>query len=78
MAQTIPLTNFGAYLQNAKAIQRKLRGRTVSPAVMREAVADLADLAAKSLEEAAQVFEGLTMVVLSLHPDVMRGPRREA
>ena len=46
------------------------------PAPVRHAVMDLADLAAKALEEAAQVFEGLALIVLALHPEVMRGRSR--
>jgi len=66
-----------ALLAEAKAIRRDLRNSTGSPAAVRKAVEDLADLAAKAMEEAAQVFEGLTMTVLALHPDVTRAPQRE-
>jgi len=76
MAQRIPLTNFPQYLTEAEAIRRNLRESTASPEAVRQAVVDLADLAAKGLEEAAQVFEGLALVVLSHHPDVKRAPRR--
>jgi maltooligosyltrehalose synthase len=77
MAKTIPLTNFVTYMAEAKAIRRDLRNSTGSPAAVRKAVEDLADLAATAMEEAAQVFEGLAMTVLALHPDVTRAPQRE-
>ena len=77
MAQRIPLTNFPQYLTEAEAIRRNLRESTASPEAVRQAVVDLADLAAKALEEAAQVFEGLAMILLSLHPEVTRGRPRE-
>ena len=77
MAKTIPLTNFSTYLTEAHAIRRDLRESTGSPEAVRQAVVALADLVAKGLEEAAQVFEGLVLVVLSHHPDVRRAPRRQ-
>jgi len=77
MAKSIPLTNFAKYMRVAEAIRRDLRKSPGSPAAVRQAVVDLADLAAKALEEAAQVFEGLAMILLSLHPDVTRGRPRE-
>jgi len=76
MAATSPLTNFPTYLTEAHAIRQHLRESPGSPEAVRQAVMDLADLAAKGLEEAAQVFEGLALVVLSHHPDVRRAPRR--
>ena len=76
MARKIPLTNFTKYRLVAEGIQRDLRKNPRSPAAVRQAVLDLADLAAKGLEEAAQVFEGLELVVFAHHPDVTRGPRR--
>jgi hypothetical protein len=76
MARKIPLTNITKYMLVAEGIQRDLRKNPRSPAVVRRAVLDLTDLVAKGLEEAAQVFEGLTMVVFSHHPDVTGGPRR--
>jgi len=77
MAATSPLTNFLTYLTEAHAIRQNLRESPGSPEAVRQAVVALADLAAKGLEEAAQVFEGLALVVLSHHPDLTRGPRRQ-
>jgi len=76
MAKRIPRTNFAEYWRVAEAIRRDLRASTGSPVAVRQAVLNLADLVAKALEEAAQVSEGLSMVVLAQHPDVTRGPRR--
>jgi len=73
MAATSPLTNFLTYLTEAHAIRQNLRESPGSPEAVRQAVVALADLAAKGLEEAAQVFEGLALVVLSHHPDLTRG-----
>ena len=77
MARRIPLTNFTKYMTEAQAIGRNLRESAGSPETVRQAVLDLTDLAAKSLEEAAQVFEGLALVVLSQHPGVTRARPRE-
>jgi hypothetical protein len=77
MAKSIPLTNFTKYMTEAQAISRNLRESTGSPEAVRQAVMDLTDLAAKSLEEAGQVFEGLALVVLSQHPAVTRARPRE-
>lgn len=78
MAKTIPLTNFAKFMTDARAIQRGLGGEAASPETIRQAVVDLTDLCAKALEEAAQVFEGLALLVMSLHPEVTRArPRRK-
>jgi len=53
------------------------RRRAGALETVRQTVMDLTDLAAKSLEEAAQVFEGLALVVLSQHPAVTRARPRE-
>lgn len=76
MAKRIPRTNFAEYWRVAEAIRWDLRASTGSPVAVRQAVLNLAELVAKALEEAAQVAEGLSMVVLAQHPDVTRGPRR--
>ena len=76
MATRIPRTNFAEYWRAAEAVRRDLRASTGSPVAVRQAVVDLADVVAKALEEAAQVAEGLSMVVLAQHPDLTRGPRR--
>jgi len=77
MARRIPLTNFTKYMTEAQAIGRNLRESAGSLETVRQTVMDLTDLAAKSLEEAAQVFEGLALVVLSQHPAVTRARPRE-
>lgn len=76
MARTIPLTNFAAHMKIAKAIHRDLRENPGGLDAVRRAVVDLAELAGEALEEAAQVFEALAMVVLSLDRSVTRGPKR--
>jgi|MudIll2142460700_1097286.scaffolds.fasta_scaffold00395_3 hypothetical protein len=76
MATRIPRTNFAEYWRAAEAVRRDLRASTGSPVAVRQAVVDLADVVAKALEEAAQVAEALSMVVLAQHPDLTRGPRR--
>ena len=76
MATRIPRTNFADYWRAAEAIRRDLRASTGSPVAVRQAVLNLADLVAKALEEAAQVSDALSMVVLAQHPDLTRGPRR--
>jgi len=77
MARRIPRTNFAIYWKEAEAIRRDLRESTGWPLAVRQAVADLADLVVKVLEEAAQVAEGLSMIALAAHPDVRRAPRRD-
>lgn len=73
MAAEIPLTNFAKYMRVAEKIQQDLGECPESPAALRQAVVDLVKLARQSLEEAAQVFEALALVVLAHHPDVRRG-----
>jgi hypothetical protein len=76
VATRIPRTNFAEYWRVAEAIRRDLRASTGPPVAVRQAVLNSADLVANALEEAAQVSEGLSMVVLAQHPDLTRGLRR--
>ena len=71
MAHTIPLTHYGEYVAQAKAIRQNLRDQT-APAAIRQAVVDLADLAVRALDESAQVYEGLAALVMAMHPEVTR------
>ena len=74
MAHTILLTRFPEYHAQAKAIQRSLGKEPASTATVRQAVADLADLAIKTLAETNDAFEALAAVVMALHPEVKRTP----
>jgi hypothetical protein len=68
----IPLTRFADYVATAKAIQRTVGARGPTGTDLRQAVADLAGLAVKALEEAQQSIEGLAALLMALHPEVTR------
>ena len=70
--QMIPLTRFADYVATGKEIHRKVGPSAPAGADLRPVVADLADLAVKTLEEAQQSIEGLAAIVMALHPEVGR------
>ena len=75
MVKAIPLTHLSDYVAEAKAIQRSVGQRTPARTEVRQAVADLAGLAVKALEDADQAIEGLAALVMALHPEVPRTRR---
>lgn len=77
MERTIPLTNFGAYTTEARAIRQALKSQTTSADTMQEAVTRLTDLAVRALEEANQTFEGLAALVMAMHPEITRTQSRQ-
>lgn len=74
----IPLTRFMDHVATAKGIHRTVVARGCSSADLRQAVADLAVLAVKALEEAQQAIEGLATLVMALHPEVARERARRS
>ena len=78
MDRVIPLTHYAEYYAQAKAIQRRLGKGVASPAAVRQALGDLADLAVRALAETNDAFEGLAALVMALHPEVRRTPRAPA
>ena len=72
--KVIPMTRFADYVATAKAIQQTVGASSPAGADLRQAVADLAGLAVKALEEAQQSIEGLASLVMALHPEVTRTP----
>jgi len=68
----IPLTHFADYAATAKAIQQRVEASGPVGADLGRAVADLAGLAVKALEEAQQSIEGLAPLFMALHPEVTR------
>jgi hypothetical protein len=75
MVKAIPLTHLSDYVVEAKAIQRSVGQRTGADADVRRAVADLAGLAVKALEDTDQAIEGLASLLMALHPEVTRKSR---
>jgi hypothetical protein len=75
MIKAIPLTHLSDYVAEAKAIQRSVGQHTGADADVRRAVADLAGLAVKALEETDQAIEGLAGLLIALHPEVPRTSR---
>ena len=74
--KTIPLPRFADYVTIAKSIQRTVGVNAPDGVDLHKAVADLADLAVKALQEAQQTYEGLAMVVMALHPEIGRTHRQ--
>ena len=72
MDRVILLTHFPEYHAQAKAIQRSLSKGQTSPAALRQALEELAELAVKTLAEINDAFEGLAAIVIALHPEVKR------
>jgi len=75
MRKALPLTHLSHFVAEAKAIQRSVGQRTGADADVRRAVADLAGLAVKAVEDADQAIEGLAGLLIALHPEVTRKPR---